>query len=128
VAGLLVRLAASGAPIDRVLSAEDAAARGGCPGASFVVALRPRASGPASAPPGKDGAHREGGHGYLPEHPDMDAAFLIAGPEVPAARDLGRIHMEDVAPTLAGRLGLSLRDAEGRDLLGRRAAVADSRQ
>ena len=47
----------------------------------------------------------------------MDAAFIVAGPGIPAGRDLGRIDMRDVAPTLAGRLGLVLPTAEGRDLL-----------
>jgi hypothetical protein len=48
----------------------------------------------------------------------MDASFFIAGPGIPAGRDLGRVDMRDVAPTLAGLLGLSLPNAEGRDRLG----------
>jgi hypothetical protein len=47
----------------------------------------------------------------------MDAAFLLSGPLVPAGLDLGRIDMRDVAPTLAGQIGLSLPQAEGRDCL-----------
>jgi hypothetical protein len=46
----------------------------------------------------------------------MDASFFAAGPGVPAGRDLGRIDMRDIAPTLAGLLGVRLRDAEGRAL------------
>jgi hypothetical protein len=48
----------------------------------------------------------------------MDATFLIAGPGVTAGADLGRIDMRDVAPTLAGRLGITLGTAEGVDHLG----------
>lgn len=47
----------------------------------------------------------------------MDAAFLIAGDGIQGGQDLGRVDMRDVAPTLAGLLGLTLPEAEGRDLL-----------
>jgi hypothetical protein len=54
----------------------------------------------------------------------MDAAFFIAGPDVPVARDLGRIDMRDIAPTLAALLQLSLATADGHDLFrGGRAAA-----
>jgi hypothetical protein len=58
-----------------------------------------------------------GEHGHLAEHPAMDAVFFVAGPDVPAGRDLGRIDLRDVAPTLAERLGLRLPDAEGKPVL-----------
>jgi predicted AlkP superfamily pyrophosphatase or phosphodiesterase len=120
---VLARLQARrGGAVERVLTGEEAAARGGFPGAAFVVALRPR---PASRPPtARDGGKPDeaGEHGYLPENHDMDAAFVIAGPGVPAGADLGRIDLRDVAPTLAGRLGLVLSAAEGRDRLVRVAA------
>jgi hypothetical protein len=45
----------------------------------------------------------------------MDAAFFLVGPSVPAGRDLGRIDMRDVAPTLAALVGLKLPSAEGKD-------------
>jgi predicted AlkP superfamily pyrophosphatase or phosphodiesterase len=108
VAVLLDRLVAQeGSAIERVLSGEEAAARGGFPGAAFVVGLRPRAATTQGAMVGE--------HGFLPENPEMDAAFLLSGPGVPGGLDLGRIDMRDVAPTLAGRLGLHLPAAEGRD-------------
>jgi hypothetical protein len=47
----------------------------------------------------------------------MDAAFVLSGPGVPRGVDLGRVDMRDIAPTLAGRLGLGLSAAEGKDLL-----------
>jgi hypothetical protein len=55
----------------------------------------------------------------LPEDRDMDSAFFIVGPGIPRGRNLGRIDMRDIAPTLAGRLSLKLPAAEGRDLLAR---------
>ena len=113
VAVLLEGLRArDGGAIERVLSGEEAAARGGFPGAAFVVGLRPRAR---TAP----GATR-GEHGFLPESPEMDATFLLSGPGVPVGLALGRIDMRDVAPTLAGRLGLRLDRAEEADRLSAR--------
>jgi predicted AlkP superfamily pyrophosphatase or phosphodiesterase len=106
-------------PIERVLSSEDARKAGGFPDAVFVVALKPdvRLSGRLEAPVLAP-ALPKGDHGFLPEHPAMDAAFFVAGPGVPAGRALGRIDMRDVAPTLASLLGVSLPNAEGRDVLG----------
>jgi hypothetical protein len=52
----------------------------------------------------------------LPDDPEMDSAFFLAGPGIPRGRSLGRVDMRDIAPTLARRLGLKLPAAEGRDL------------
>lgn len=118
VAGVLERLAAlPDSPIQRILDPQQARAAGGFPDAAYVVALKPdvrlsgRLEGPILGP-----ALPKGDHGFLPQNRDMDAAFFVAGPDVPA-RDLGRIDMRDVAPTLAGLLRVSLPSAEGRDLL-----------
>jgi predicted AlkP superfamily pyrophosphatase or phosphodiesterase len=108
-------------PILRVLEGEAARAAGGFPDAAFVVAAKPdvritgRMEGPVLGP-----GVPEGEHGYLPEIAEMDASFFLAGPGVAAARDLGRIDMRDVGPTLAALLGLRLGEAEGRNLLGER--------
>jgi predicted AlkP superfamily pyrophosphatase or phosphodiesterase len=115
VASLLARLQHTGrGAIERILTGEEAAARGGFPGAAFVVAFRPRPASPAGGASGRS-RDKGGEHGYLPEDRDMDAAFLVAGPGVPAGVDFGRIDMRDVAPTLAARLGLRLAGAEGID-------------
>jgi predicted AlkP superfamily pyrophosphatase or phosphodiesterase len=50
----------------------------------------------------------KGTHGYLPSRPEMHAAFFIRGPNIDAGRDLGIIDMRQIAPTLAGILGLRL--------------------
>jgi len=105
-------------PIQRVLSAEEARAAGGFPGAAMVIALKPdvrmggRFEDPVLAP-----ALPRGDHGFLPENAAMDASFLVVGPGIPANRDLGRIDMRDVAPTLAALLGVPLAGAEGRNRL-----------
>ena len=46
----------------------------------------------------------------------MDSSFFIIGPGIQAGRNLGRIDMRDIAPTLAKLLGVSLPQAEGQDL------------
>ena len=61
-----------------------------------------------------------GTHGLLPELPEMDSAFIIAGRGVPRGRVVDRIDMRDIAPTLASLAGVSLPRAEGRDLLSER--------
>ncbi|WP_224371093.1 alkaline phosphatase family protein [Hyalangium versicolor] len=108
--------ASSSSGIERVLEGESVSVLGGFPGAAFVVALKPG----FKAGSGLNGetmrmGNAGGTHGYLPGPRDMEAAFFIVGPGIAAARDLGKIDMRDIAPTLAGILRLSL-PSEGRDL------------
>lgn len=49
-----------------------------------------------------------GAHGYRNTHPEMEAAFFVVGPGVKAGKNLGRIDIRQVAPTLARRLDVSL--------------------
>jgi Type I phosphodiesterase / nucleotide pyrophosphatase len=110
--------AATDSPIERVLTEGEARALGGFPGAAFVVGLKPDARlGDAVEGRLVRPADPEGAHGQLPSEAQMDATFIVAGPGVPAGRDLGRIDMRDVAPTLAALLGLHLPAAEGRNRL-----------
>jgi predicted AlkP superfamily pyrophosphatase or phosphodiesterase len=51
-------------------------------------------------------------HGYVPDRPELRSSFFIVGPHVAAGRSLGEIDMRRIAPTLAGILGVSLRDAD----------------
>ena len=116
---LLGRLSADASSgVQRVLEGEAIRSLGGFPGAAFVVGLAPdaRVGGALEAPAMRVGAVR-GTHGMLPDDPEMDSAFFLAGPGIPRGRNLGRIDMRDIAPTLARRLGLKLPAAEGRDLL-----------
>jgi predicted AlkP superfamily pyrophosphatase or phosphodiesterase len=120
VARVLKGLAdAPNSPVDRVLTGGEAQVAGGFPRAAFVVGVKPDTRiGDAmdGGPVVREGLPR-GTHGLLPANREMDASFFIAGPRIPAGRDLGRIDMRDVAPTLAGLMGVTLPSAEGRDLL-----------
>jgi predicted AlkP superfamily pyrophosphatase or phosphodiesterase len=126
LAAVLQTLAADPANgIESVLDPKEARARGGFPDAAFVVAARPDCHlGSRFELPVLRLASGGGTHGMLSDHREMDAAFFIAGPDVPVARDLGRIDMRDIAPTLAALLQLPLATADGHDLFhgGRGAA------
>jgi hypothetical protein len=56
----------------------------------------------------------KGMHGYFPDDPRMRSTFLLMGPGVPRARDLGLVDMRAIAPTLAHILSVELPDAEVR--------------
>ncbi len=118
-ARVLQRLAADPVSgVERVLDRAGALAEGGFSDADFVVAARPgchlgtKLEGSVMQAAGGGGAH-----GMLPAHREMDAAFFVAGPGVPAGLELGRVDMRDVAPTLAGLLDVSLPAADGHNLL-----------
>lgn len=116
---LLKRLAADQANgIALVAEGADARALNGFSGAAFVAGLKPGFKTGGGLTGAVMRAGKAGGtHGYLPGHRDMEASFFIAGAGIAAGRDLGRIDMRDIAPTLAGVMGVSLPAAEGRDLL-----------
>ena len=102
-------------PIAHVWRGNDVGGTHGFPGADLVLSV----AGDYRLGGGLDGkvlrlGLPHGAHGHAPDLPAVDASFFIAGPGVPAGLDLGRIDMRDVAPTLAGRLGLKLPAAEGR--------------
>ncbi len=104
----------------RVYEGETAQKTGGFPNAAFIVVTKPECyiSGSFEAPLTRDRAPG-GGHGFLSEFPEMDSSFFIVGPDIPAGKNLGRMDMRDIAPTLAARLGVKLPAAEGRDVLKR---------
>jgi predicted AlkP superfamily pyrophosphatase or phosphodiesterase len=115
VADLLAKLAADPANgIDRIVPESELHARGGFPGAAFLVALRPgfvtgdAVSGNVVTP----STSFRGMHGYWPDLPEMNASFFIVGPGIPSAHSLGLIDMRAIAPTLAQILGLRLPSAE----------------
>lgn len=116
---LLRSLAANSANgIDRVIDGAELQRRGGFPGAAFLVNLRDGYTvGYDSRGPLVTDVPVGGMHGYLPDSPSMRATFLVAGPGIPAGRDLGLVDQRAIAPTLARLLGVSLRSAEVGSLL-----------
>lgn len=110
VAALLKSLAAE--PRNGIANVLDKAAlqaAGGFPSADFLVEFAPgfyfgtEVSGEMLRP-----GVSKGTHGYLPSRPEMHSSFFIRGPNIDAGRDLGVIDMRQIAPTLAGILGVQL--------------------
>jgi predicted AlkP superfamily pyrophosphatase or phosphodiesterase len=103
----LGRLEATGA-VAEVVDREKLDSLGSDPDAEWMLDAAPgfcfsnRFEGPAVAGSAGD----RGTHGHLPTRRGMEASFLIAGLGVAPGRNLGRIKLTDVAPTLAGRLGM----------------------
>lgn len=101
----------------RIITKPELQRLNGWPNAAFVIDLTPgyvlggATTGPLITPqPGG------GTHGYLPDHPEMRAAFLVAGKSIAAGRNLGIIDMRQIAPTIAQILGLHLPAASGHPL------------
>jgi hypothetical protein len=103
--------------IARVVEQPKLSQIGGFPDAAFLVEMNPGAEpgyalvGDISTP-----APGTGTHGYLPDRPEMRASFFVMGPKIAAGRDVGLIDMRQVAPTVAGILGVSLPAAKAAKL------------
>jgi predicted AlkP superfamily pyrophosphatase or phosphodiesterase len=102
--------------IDAVLDGDEMRRRGGFPDAAFVVVFKlgyyagDEETGDLVTP--IDGPH--GGHGFSPEYPEMRASFFLVGPGIARGRDVGVIDMRQIAPTVAGILGVRLSGAKGK--------------
>ena len=114
VAAVLAMVATDpAAGIDRVLDSAAIAAAGGTADAAFWINCKPGWLMGAKL----DGVQGEatttrGMHGYFPDVPAMRASLIAAGPGIAAGRDLGVIDMRAIAPAVAARLGVTLKDAE----------------
>jgi predicted AlkP superfamily pyrophosphatase or phosphodiesterase len=110
---LLHRLASNPANgIAQVLDRKEIASYGGRPDAAFWVDMQTNFSA-INAEGALVRAKKPGGtHGFPPSHPEMLAAFLIAGPGVREGLDLGQIDMRSIAPTVVEYLGASLPSAD----------------
>jgi arylsulfatase A-like enzyme len=93
-------------------------AMGGGTDADFFVDARigyemeTRLTGPLVVTPGAN----KGTHGYFPDHPQMRATLIIAGPGLAKRGPLGEVDMRDIAPTVAELLGVPLPTAAGKPL------------
>lgn len=102
--------------IEKILKSGDIAKLGGNPHAAFFVDFKPGFySGSDIVAPLVTAGNNKGTHGYSPTHPEMRAAFFIAGPGI-AHKSLGEIDMRDIAPTLAKILEVTLPTADGKPL------------
>jgi predicted AlkP superfamily pyrophosphatase or phosphodiesterase len=97
--------------IDHIMDRKELASLGAAPNADFAVDMKPgfTVGSSASFKPG-------GTHGFSPEHPEMRATFVIAGPGIKRGGTLGEIDMRSIAPTLAKVMGGALPTAEGAPL------------
>jgi predicted AlkP superfamily pyrophosphatase or phosphodiesterase len=106
--------------IDKILNKPEIEALQGFSGAALLVAAKEhyKFTWYHEAPVVGAKASYPATHGFLPEDRKMDAMFMVKGPGIAAGRNLGRIRMVDVAPSLASLLGGKLGSAEGVNVLG----------
>ena len=103
--------------IAKVIANAEAKKMGGFPDAAFVVFVKPGFNIGASFAGELVRQTKVGGtHGLWRDLPEMDSSFFIAGAGIPKGKKFDRIDMRDIAPTLAGLLGVPLPKAEGKDL------------
>ncbi|HEY2511905.1 MAG TPA: ectonucleotide pyrophosphatase/phosphodiesterase [Polyangiaceae bacterium] len=102
--------------IGRVYEASEVQALGGDPAAFLAIEAAPGfqlgsgVNGDYVAP----GIY-QATHGYDPNRPEMHASLILAGPNVPHGT-IPDAHLIDIAPTIAGWLGLSIPDVDGHPL------------
>lgn len=119
VKDMLTKLASDPANgIAQVLDHDEIVKRGAFPNAAFLVVFKSGYYG-GSATSGSlvtaiPGSH--GSHGFSPEYPEMRASFFAAGKGIAEGRDLGIVDMKQVAPTVAGILGVQMPTAKAAPL------------
>ena len=98
--------------IARILDGAGIARMGGFPDAAYYVELKlGYALGGGASGPAITQVPSTGQHGYLPDHAEMRASLFLLGKGVPAGEDLGIVDMRQIAPTLAGLLGVPFSSA-----------------
>jgi len=107
LATALDRLRATGA-VQEVVDRRQLEALEADPDAELTIEAAPgfyfsdRLEGPVVSDSPKD----RGAHGYFPSHPGMEAMFTAVGREIARGKNLGRISLKQIAPTLAQVMGL----------------------
>ncbi len=93
-----------------VLDAAAIAKLGGDPDSHFMIQFEPGWQGEIDpAKPLLSPTKYKGTHGYSSALPQMKTSFLIEGAGLKKKGDLGAIDIRQVAPTLAGILGVSIK-------------------
>jgi len=101
------RLRATGA-VQEIVDRRQLEALEADPDAELMIEAAPgfcfsdRLEGPVVSDTSKD----RGTHGYLPSHAGMEAMFTAVGREIAPGKNLGRISLKQIAPTLAQVMGL----------------------
>lgn len=101
-----------------VVAGSDAKKRGGFPDAAFVLVskkgyeIRDDVTGVYC----RTLLTQKAQHGYSEDFPEMRASFMLTGEGIQKGT-VDDVRLIDVAPTLAGIMGFTLPDAEGRDVL-----------
>ena len=103
--------------IERIYTRDEIAMLGGDPHAALAIEAKPGYQlGSSCAGDYVGASHQHATHGFDPRRPELKASLVITGPTV----NPGEIHgarVVDIAPTIAGWLGLDMRDVDGRDLM-----------
>ncbi len=106
----------------RWIGMEEAARLGGYPGAAFVLCASPgyafTTARPASEGPLIPSTTSRGAHGYCPDEPGIEAAFIASGRGIRPLGAIPRMRMIDIAPTVAALLGIDLPEALGFAMVG----------
>jgi predicted AlkP superfamily pyrophosphatase or phosphodiesterase len=99
--------------IDAVLNHDQIVALGGFPKAAYLVSFKiGYCSGTNLSGPLVVDSPLKGAHGYnIASVPEMRSSFFLIGTGVAKGKDLGIVDMRQIAPTLAGILGVSLPSA-----------------
>ncbi len=103
----LDRLRATGA-VQEIVDWRQLAALDADPDAILMIEAAPgycfsdRLEGPVVSDTSKD----RGTHGYLPSRVGMEAMFIAVGRQIAPGKNLGRISLKQIAPTLAQLMGL----------------------
>ncbi len=106
LARAVARLGETGA-VEEIVTRAKLRALGSDPDAELILDAAPgfyfsdRSEGPVDRASEED----RGTHGHLPTRAGLEASFLIAGPGVKPGKNLGRILLTEIAPTLADALG-----------------------
>lgn len=119
VKGIMDRLAADPeSGILEIVDHEGAKARGGFPDAAYVLIsqkgyeLRDDVEGAYC----RTTLTQKAQHGYNEDFPEMRASFMLSGKGI-LPGNIEHARLIDVAPTLAGIMGVKLPDAQGRNVL-----------
>ena len=94
--------------IRAVWTTEDLAKAGGHPDATFGIDMADGFYTSNAFDVIRKPSTSKGGHGFAPDRPALHASLILAGPAVTRRGSVGIVRLTQVAPTLAGILGVAL--------------------